>query len=149
LPNEAVEIALPNSAQSDHVQRLDVGGRQTNPFHLDLSDLREYREAEPNDQPSQAKPIAVPAVLNGRIHRPGDVDYWAVTLPKGEAFDFNLKANQLGSPLSAVVVLTDAAGKEFARTDSLANGTDPSLRFSAPADGNYLVRIEERFRNRG
>jgi hypothetical protein len=91
----------------------------------------------------------VPAVLNGRIDRPGDVDYWAVTLRKGEAFDFNLKASQLGSPLSAVVVLSDAAGKELARGDGLASGADPSFRFTAPADGVYLIRVAERFRNRG
>jgi hypothetical protein len=149
LPSEPVEIALPNSVQSDHVHRFDVGGKQTNPFLLDLSDLPEHLEAEPNDLPTQAKAVAVPAVLNGRIDRPGDVDYWAVPLRKGEAFDFNLKASQLGSPLSAVVVLSDAAGKELARADSLASGADPSFRFTAQADGAYLVRVEDRFRNRG
>jgi hypothetical protein len=149
LPSEPVEIALPSAGQSEHIYRLDVNGKQTNPFLLDLSDLPEHLEAEPNDSPSRAKPVAVPAVLNGRIDRPGDVDYWSVTLRKGEAFEFNLKACQLGSPLSAVVVLSDAAGKELARADSLAGGVDPSFRFTAPADGAYHVRVEERFRNRG
>ncbi len=149
LPSEPVEIALPNSGQLDHLHQLDVGGQQTNPFLLDLSDLPEQLEAEPNDLPSQAKTVPVPAVLNGRIDRPGDVDYWAVTCHKGEALEFNLKASQLGSPLNAVVVLSDAAGKELARTDSLASGADPSFRFTAPAAGVYQVRVEERFRNRG
>jgi hypothetical protein len=149
LPSEPIEIALPNSGGLEYIHRLDVGGKQTNPFLLDLSDLPEHLESEPNDLPSQAKPVAVPAVLNGRIDRPGDVDYWSVTLRKGEAFDFKLKAGQLGSPLNAVVVLSDAAGKELARADSLASGADPSFRFTAPADGAYLVRVEERFRNRG
>jgi hypothetical protein len=149
LPSEPIEITLPDSGLSYHLHRLDVGGKQTNPFLLDLADLPEHLEAEPNDLPSQAKPAAVPAVLNGRIDRPGDVDYWSVTLRKSEAFEFNLKASQLGSPLSAVVVLSDPAGKELARADSLASGADPSFRFTAPADGAYLVRVQERFRNRG
>jgi hypothetical protein len=157
LPSQPVEITLPlwdgsqsrPTGPSYYIHRLDVGGKQTNPLLLDLSDLSEYLEAEPNDLPSQAKPVAVPTVLNGRIDRPGDVDYWAVTLRKGEAFDFNLKARQLGSPLSAVVVLSDAAGKELARADCLAGGVDPSFRFTAPADGAYHVRVEERFRSRG
>jgi hypothetical protein len=149
LPGQPVEITLPDSGSPYYVHRLDIGGKQTNPFLLDLSDLPEHLEAEPNDLPTQAKPVTVPAILNGRVDRPGDVDYWAVTLRKGEAFDFNLKASQLGSPLSAVVVLSDAAGKELARADSLASGADPSLRFTAPTDGNYLIRVTERFRNRG
>jgi hypothetical protein len=149
LPSEPIEITLSNSGGLEYSHRLDVGSKQTNPFLLELSDLPEHLEAEPNELPSQAKPIAVPAVLNGRIDRPGDVDYWAVTLRKGEAFDFNLKASQLGSPLSAVVVLSDSAGKELARSDCLAGGVDPSFRFAAPADGAYHVRVEERFRNRG
>lgn len=150
LPAGPVEIQLPGAGPRDYAHRLTVAGKSSNALLLELDDLPEYLEAEPNDEPSQVKPLTVPAVLNGRIGKPGDVDYWAVTLRKGEIYEFDLRAGRLGSPLEAVLVLLDATGKELARVDGPASGlVDPSLRFTAPADGTYYAWIEERFRSRG
>src|SRR5262249_6458109 len=96
------------------------------------------------------EPVTVPAVLNGRVARPGDVNDWPVQLKKGEPIDFDLRAAGLGSPLRGVLTLLDAAGKEFARAESAPRAQpDPSLHFTAPADGTYHVRVAERFRHRG
>jgi hypothetical protein len=126
-----------------------VDGKRTNPFLLELDDLPEHLEAEPNDAPSQAKPVAVPAILNGRIDKPGDVDYWAVNLSKGETVEFDLRASRLGSPLDGVLVLLDAAAKELARAEAVGPGGDPLLRFTPPGDGTYYVRVADRFHSRG
>jgi hypothetical protein len=144
LPAEPVSIALPASGPPDYAHRLDVAGKQTNPFLLDLDDLPEYLKAEPQE------PVALPAMLNGRIGKPGEVDTWAVRARKGQVYDLDLRAARLGSHLQGVVSVSDAAGKELARADAVASGQpDPSLRFTAPADGTFLVRIAERFRGRG
>jgi hypothetical protein len=129
--------------------QLTVGGQLTNPLALDLDDLPEYLEAEPNDEPGQVKPLPLPAVANGRIGKPGDVDYWGFTARKGEAFEFELRASRLGSPLSGVLAVCDAAGKELARAESPGPPAEPLLRFTAPADGTYLVRVTEQFHSRG
>ncbi len=150
LPRGPVEIALPADGSRDHLERLKVGATLTNEFLLDLDDLPEHLEAEPNDRPEQVKPVVLPAVLNGRIDRPGDVDCWAFSARKGEVFEVELRAGQLGSPLDGVLAVLDAAGKELARADTPAAGRlDPSLRFAAPADGIYTVRVQDRFRSRG
>jgi hypothetical protein len=150
LPAGPVTIPLPAAGPADYAHRLDVAGKPTNPFLLDLDDLPEYREAEPNDEPGQVKPVAPPAVLNGRIGKPGDVDYWAVSARKGDVYDLDLRAARLGSPLKGVLTVLDPAGKELARADAVAAGQpDPSLRFTAPADGTFRVRVAERFRARG
>src|SRR5262249_41299084 len=149
-PKGVVDIQLPAAGPRDHAHRLAIDGKPTNPFFLDLDDLPEHLETEPNDQPGQAKPVTVPAMLNGRIDKPGDVDYWALTARKGEALRLDVRARTLGSPLHAVLVLGDASGKELARSDSVAQGlADPSLQFTAPADGTYWVRISEAFPSRG
>jgi hypothetical protein len=147
LPDTSVAIPLPADAPQDFVHRVAVAGTLTNPFLLDLDDLPEHLEAEPNDEPDKVQPLALPAMLNGRIGAPGDVDCWAVTAVKGEAYELELRAARLGSPLLARLTVLDAAGKELARSDDA--GGDPLLRFTAPADGTYLLRVEERFRGRG
>jgi hypothetical protein len=150
LPAGPVEIALPADGPRDYLHRLPAGGKLTDGFLLDLDDLEEYREAEPNDEPAQVKPLSVPAVCNGRIDRPGDVDHWAWRAKKGEAFELELRAARLGSPLDGVLTVLDPAGKELAHAEGTGpQQPDPVLRFQAPADGTYLVRVQDRFRSRG
>ncbi len=144
-----VNIDLPKDGPRDFVHQLTINGQQTNSFVLDLDDLPEVLEAEPNNTAEKAQRVEVPAVLNGRIGKPGDVDCWAVALHKGEAWEFALRAAQLGSPLQGVLVLNDETGKELARAEADAATGDPLLRFTAPADGTFVIRVEERFRARG
>src|SRR5262249_9642953 len=61
LPSGAVEVALPADGPADYAHRLRVGDQLTNPFPLELDDLPEHLEAEPNHEPSQVKPVALPA----------------------------------------------------------------------------------------
>jgi hypothetical protein len=150
LPSELASISIPADGPRDYVQRILIQGRPTNSFVLDVDDLPEYLETEPNDTPELAQKIEVPAVLNGRIDRPGDVDCWAVTGRKGEALNFDLRARRLGSPLLAVLTISDSTGKELARAEAgEGNRDDPALKFIPPADGSYIVRVQERFRERG
>jgi hypothetical protein len=143
-------VTLPSDGPPDFLQRFTLGGRLGNAMLLELGDLPEYVEAEPNDQPAQAQTVTVPAVCNGRIGQPGDVDHWAFAARKGERYEFDLRASRLGSPLEAGLVMLDPSGKEVQRTDAAgAPLTDPHLSWAAPADGTYTVRVEERFRSRG
>jgi hypothetical protein len=149
LPRGSVEIALPASGSAAYAHRLEVNGRLSNPFLLDLDDLPEYLKPERNDSKALPKPVALPAVLNGRIGQPGEVDSWAVTARKGETYEVDLRAARLASLLRGVLTITDAAGKQLARSDGAGGVKDPVIRFTAPADGTYFVRVEEFFRSRG
>jgi hypothetical protein len=142
VPPERVMIALPADGPTDFVHRLTVGGKPSNPFFLDLDDLPEYQDT--------TKPVAVPAVCNGRIGRAGAIDDWRFIARKSEVYDAELRAERLGSPLTGVLTLVDAAGKELARAEAGAgNPFDPVIHFTAPADGTYGVRVAERFRGHG
>jgi hypothetical protein len=151
LLKQPASITLPKEGPGEYSHRLSMNGQLTQPFQIDLDDLPEFRETEPNDaiQP-EAKPKPLPAILNGRIDRPGDVDFWPVEMKKGETWDIDVRAGRLSSPLIGVLTIDDAAGKELARSDPvLQGGLDPSLKFQAPANGVYWLRIAERFGNRG
>jgi hypothetical protein len=149
VPAEPVEVALPADARADHAQWFTVGGKHTNPVLLDVDDLAEALEAEPNDDPTQVKPSAAPLMMNGRIDKPGDADCWAFAAKKGDVIDAELRAARLGSPLHGVLVLSDAAGKELARSDGGGPSGDPQLRFTVPADSTFVVRVSDQFRWRG
>jgi hypothetical protein len=151
LPKQPVAIALPKDGGAEYSHRLSVNGQLAQPFGIELDDLPEYREAEPNDMIDQTKkPIALSAILNGRIDKPGDVDYWPVAMKKGETWEIDVRARRLDSPLIGLLTLHDDAGKELARSDPiLQGGVDPILKFQAPANSVYWIRISERFHNRG
>lgn len=139
-------IALPREgAELSH--RLTIDGKLSNAILLDLDDLPELLESEPNDTPEQAAKLDGPAALNGRIGTPGDVDSLWFNGKKGEAMELRLSAARLGSPLAASFTIFDAAGKELMSAG--ATNIDPLLRFTPPADGSYRVSISEQLRSRG
>jgi hypothetical protein len=149
LPRSRVQAAIPANAPSDYLHALVVGGKRSNDLLLDVDDLPEHLEAEPNDAADQAKPIPLPGVFNGRIDKPGDVDCWSWSGRKGDTYQFELRAARLGSPVDGVLTIVDASGKELARAEGDVAKPDPILQYSVPADGTYWVRVQDRFRSRG
>jgi hypothetical protein len=147
LPKAPVPVALPAVPNTEWAYQFDFGGKKSNRILLELDDLPEHLEAEPNDRPNQAKPVALPAVFNGRIDTPGDIDCFSWTAKKGETYVFDLRAARLGSPLDGVLTVRDAAGKQLARAE--AAPLDPTLTFTVSADGTYCVEVRDRFRSRG
>ena len=147
LPQPAVEIALPDEG-SEFVWRLDDAKSSWGEVRLDLDDFDELLEVEPNDMTPPA--CSVPSVLNGRIQQPGDVDVWRFAAKKGIEYQFEARAARLGSPLDAVLEVTDADGKRLAEADDLGHGqTDARLRFTAAADTEYRVSVRDRLASRG
>ncbi|HKB35090.1 MAG TPA: PPC domain-containing protein, partial [Gemmataceae bacterium] len=150
LPQRPVAVELPADAPSEYAHRIEVSGRRSNVFYLDVDDLPEQIADEKKSAAAPGQKLELPAVTNGRIIKPGHADHWSFAARKGETFEFDLKAQRLGSPLSGVVSILDDKGKVLVRADSGPGGrADPWLSFTAPADGNYTARVESRFRSSG
>jgi hypothetical protein len=110
---------------------------------LDVDELTECHEGTPQD-------VLFPAVLNGRIAKPGEVDAWAFGAAKGEMLSFELRAARLGSRLDGVLVIVDdQSGKIIARAEAGAKDAEASLDWTAPANGRYVVQVQDRFASRG
>lgn len=110
--------------------------------------LPETEEAEPNDAPHQPQAIAQPIVVNGKLAKGGDVDGYSVALKQGQTLVATLMANStLGSPMDAVVQvceLVERRGRPEAyvvKQNHDAIGLDPQIAFTAPREGQYLVRV--------
>ncbi len=103
-----------------------------------LGDLPEVIEVEPNQGPDRAQRFALPAVINGQILEPGDVDDFVFAAAKGQKLDLELFGQRLGSPITAVLALLDSKGKQLLRQEG-----DGLLAFTAPSDGDYTLRVHE------
>ena len=140
---------------------LDDGGSAPSPNRLRASPFDNVLEAEPNDKPddlSAASVADLPVAFNGIIEKAGDVDTFRFRAKKGAQFKFQALAQGLGSPLDPVITIRAATGKGGAtraaesRVNQLglapAGGLtretlDPILEWTAPADGEYVLGVED------
>jgi len=157
LPDSPVTLQLPvvppESNELTWSTQIAIAGRRSNPVRLELSDLPEAMEAEPNDSTegiASSEPVCCPVVLNGRIDRAGDVDVWRFAARKDEAIDIEVHGSRLGSHIDSVLTIRSMAGKELAMNDDTQAGqSDSRIVFKAPEDGVFVLSVRDRFSYRG
>jgi hypothetical protein len=115
------------------------GASELRPFLIGT--LPEVVEVEPNDAPSAPQRIeTLPATINGRLAKAGDVDGFAVDLRAGQTLVAALRGHEgLGSPMDAILQIARPDGIVLGQGDDSA-GLDPRLVFEVPSDGRYIVR---------
>ncbi|MGC3968709.1 MAG: PPC domain-containing protein [Pirellulales bacterium] len=118
----------------------DDGASKVRPFVI--SSIAETAEKETNDLTSKPQDVgSEPIVVNGALAKAGDVDCYRVSLKKGQTFVASLDANfALGSPIDAVLQLTDTAGFVVDQNHD-DRGLDPRIVRTIAADGDYVVRV--------
>lgn len=156
---------LPNSEAASRDFRFVAVDAESNvptptPNTLRVSPFPNVLEVEPNDSVEAQLPtaVALPVAFNGIIDKPGDVDCFRFTAKKGERFKIHCLANTLGSPLDPTIWVKQvgAKGNPQRATDSRANQLgyppfggmnrdtlDPILDFTAAADGEYVLGVED------
>jgi hypothetical protein len=123
--------------------------RPTNPVPLVVSNVPIQREQEPNDTPAQANPLPVPGGVNGRIGQRRDLDYYRLALKKGQTVVLEVFARRFGteltSRLDALLEVLSADGQNVlaSNDDQSPAMKDSLIVFTAPADGDYLVRLRD------
>jgi hypothetical protein len=103
--------------------------------------LPELEEVEPNNEFAKAQLVAGSSVIvNGKHQAANDVDVYSVTLKAGQTLVADLDASRtLGSPADPVLQVLSAQGFVLDQNDD-DQGLDPRIVFTAPTDGQYLVR---------
>lgn len=115
------------------------GATELMPFLVGM--IPEMAESEPNARIAEANAAALPSVtVNGVLEKSGDVDTFAVTLSKGQTLVCAMQAHAvIGSPMDAVLQVTDAHGAVLAQNDDDLD-FDPRVSFTAPDDGRWFIR---------
>lgn len=114
------------------------------PNRIRVRDLPNHMEAEPNDRFQElTEPLTPPVAINGRLDRPGDVDWFMLEAKAGEQWEITSFARRtLRSPADTWMAIHDSNGKYLAGNDD-AGGPDAAISFKVPEDGRYFLRIRD------
>ncbi len=160
-----IEVTIDTDAVPGNRElRIKASAGLSNPIVFQVDRLKETRELEPNDRQAypdlpgmpegaalpEAKPVALPVVLNGRI-MPGDVDRFRFLARRGQQLVMEAQARSLIPYLAdavpgwfqATLALYDAKGNEVAYADDYRFNPDPVLFYKIPADGEYELEIHD------
>lgn len=120
-----------------------------------VGDLPETLEAEPNADRTRGNLLAIPSTLNARFQTTGDVDWYRVRLNAQQKVQFEIVAQRfLRSAVDTLLQVYDAQGQLLLENDDEAfdpnyesyhdfKTTDSKLVFTAPAAGEYFVRVTD------
>ena len=128
-----------------YVYRLTITTEDVPAYHFPI-------RAKPDGLPDAvdaSRLFSTPVALNGRIERSGAISEWKLGLKKGTKYTCDLQARRYESPLCGVVTVFDAAGKEVAHAEGSETADPGSFSFTAQVDGQYTVKVTEKFRGRG
>ena len=137
----AVTVA-PEAALGVHLVRFTTPEGATALRRFVVGHLPEIEETEPNDKPSAATAVVEPVVVvNGVLGKGGDADLYRVTLAAGETLVAQADANRLlGTAADLTLEVADPRHALMSRNLDAA-GLDPRVVFTAPAAGDYFVRV--------
>ncbi len=149
LPTPDLDIAAPVSALEQRFEWPLAGWSHRLPATVLVQPYPGIVEQEPNDA-AHPQSITLPCSLSGRIQQPKDVDTYQFTGKKNQRLRFEVLARDVGSPLDAMLRITDAAGKVLKEADDDGKqSADPDFEFALPADGDYRVVVIDRFLHSG
>ncbi|MEW6358782.1 MAG: PPC domain-containing protein [Planctomycetota bacterium] len=157
LPSKQLPLDTQPGGESIRQTALRQGGSVSNDVVYAVDALPECYETEPNDDVKSAQRIALPAIVNGRIIRPGDVDVFQFQGRAGGEVVAEVHARRLYSPLDSLLRLTDASGTVLAWNDDLmqkdgdlhrdmgllTHHADSYLTARLPKDGTYYVHLTD------
>ncbi len=144
----SVKVRIASDATPGVRQLRVVGAKAaTTPRPFVIGELPERAEKEPNDRADQADVVtSLPVVLNGTLITRAEIDVYRVTLKKGECLVVAGESRVLGAPTNLLVRVRDRALRELlVQMDYRTR--DPLLGFTAPADGDYFVELQEVMNN--
>ena len=153
-----LEIRIPDSAQPGATGLRLVGSRGiTNRLLFFIHSLPQLQEQEaPHHKPTQSQFVPLPVVVNGRIRKGGETDYYSFQVPAGEELIFQVHSRpperQAAGGWDPYLALYQPAGSWFDsdRARRLAYNNEPTsqhitamphLSYRFPRAGTYLVEV--------
>ena len=150
--------------QPDRLHQLWIRGGRVSPKEENTSDLPELAainnrileqvlEKEPNDLAEQGLEIGIPALIEGAIEFPGDVDHFKFKAHADQRLVFEVRTLQVPSPyFSPRLEIMDAQGKELFKNfyrylggdgDEWGKSLEAKTVYNFKEDGEYHFTISD------
>ncbi len=144
-------VVVNTSRMEPGIIRLPAEGAALNQLPFMVEFLPTVREKEPNDTAGKPQGVALEAVVEGRMDRPGDIDRFQVRAPAGTALVVEVTARRLGSRLDPSLRVTDPAGATLAFCDDwvdkaagdATHHADARVELKAPHGGVCHVAVRD------
>ncbi len=141
--NGKMTISIPADAKPGDCDVWAVSPKGLSvPCRFVISSFPERVEQEPNESPSKAQTIELPAVTHGRITPGPDADWYKIRLATGDALTMECRSTSLGGKVWPTLTVLDPSGREIAH-DALTR-LEPRVHVQIKEAGDYLVRVEDR-----
>ncbi len=114
------------------------------PVDLAVSDDPELVEKMSDHDPAGANRIPVPGGITGRFEKNNELDYYVFSAKKSQRLLIEAHTLEHNSPTLVYLVVKDGKGKnELVRSEpQLLPPDDQRIKFTAPADGDYLIEAQ-------
>lgn len=115
------------------ISRLGVSSSRA----FSVGALPETTRSKPNNSVENAMPLVANSICNAAMTQRA-VDFYSFQGTKGKKLVVECAAAGIDSKLTPVVIIADAEGR-----DLLVNRTGGLLDFTPPADGTYLIKVND------
>jgi hypothetical protein len=141
IPNQfTVSISPDIPAGLYEVQLVGRHGLSTSRvFHV--TNFAEVIDNANNHSIEQAQALTLGQLVNGRTDAE-QTDFYAIDLAAGEELTCEIWSRRIDSQAEVRIEFCDANGAPL-KSQSISERRDPSLTFTAPAVGKYLIRVED------
>lgn len=139
IPAELRTLPVPTSTDGDEAKLFHA--QLANPVFVRLEPHpTALRTHATRDKP---QPLVLPVTISSRLEKPGAVDVYQFAGKKGQKLTFRIDARTLGFTLDPILEVSDAGGKVLNQSRAKVLKSDPSLDFSIPQDGAYLLSVRD------
>lgn len=139
-----IQVDIAASAQpGPRVLYLETPRGGSNRFLFRVTRWKSVVEKEPNDVLERAQTVTTPVVVEGRIARLTDADFYKFHAAAGERLAFNVMAARSKAPGFVSLTLLSPEGRELAHNNSRI-GPDPYLEYAFAQEGDYFAVVTPR-----
>lgn len=111
----------------------------SNPRSFVVGDLAEIKEQPGNNVQEKAMAVDLNAVINGTADG-SNSDWYKFAAKAGQRILIDVWAERIDSRMDGTLALHDASGRQLQRSHDV-NRRDPFIDFTAPADGEYFLKV--------
>ena len=107
-----------------------------------IVDQAQFEESEPNDGAATANTISAAHGINGLLAKPGDRDFFKLSVSKGETWRFAATSRSFGSPTLLKMTLRNAQGAVLGKTN-VTDGDEWQFDVKFADDAEAILEVED------